>query len=143
MKKIFFSLLLFTLINGTFYAQTLKPYTLGAVSELGISEASALVRENLKAIDFKVLGEYMPAADVERWLIVITSEELISAAGKVGGLTGFAAALRVGLTLESGKVNISYTTPEYWLNAYYRDDFEKVESVLAPVSERLITVMKG
>jgi hypothetical protein len=143
MKKICFSLLMFALLSGIINAQILKPYTLGAVSDLSISEASALVRENLDANGFKILGEYMPAEDQDRWLIVISSEELVAAVEEIGGLTGFAAALRVGLTLDSGKVNISYTTPEYWMNAYYRDDYEKVESMLSPVSGRLITVMKA
>ena len=143
MKKICFSLLMFALLSGIINAQILKPYTLGAVSDLSISGASALVRENLDANGFKILGEYMPAEDQDRWLIVISSEELVAAVEEIGGLTGFAAALRVGLTLDSGKVNISYTTPEYWMNAYYRDDYEKVESLLSPVSGRLITVMKA
>ncbi|MFC2098108.1 hypothetical protein ACFLSP_00050 [Bacteroidota bacterium] len=142
MNKLILSTLLIRLFTLTISAQTLTPYTLGAVSDLSITEASALVKQNLDANGFKVLGEYMPADDQERWLIVITSEELISAAGKVGGLSGFAAALRVGLTLESGKVKISYTTPEYWLNAYYRDDYDEVEAILSPVSDRLIKVMK-
>ena len=142
MKKLFLSLISIAFFTLVSFAQTLFPYTLGATSELGLSESSALVKEKLEANGFQILGEYAPANEKERWLIVITSEELLKAAGKTGGLTGFAAALRVALTIESGNVLISYTTPEYWLNAYYRDDYEQIKSILAPLTGKLNKVMK-
>ena len=142
MKKALFYLLSIVMLPGLSNAQVYSPYTQGAVSYLNLEESSALVRSNLETNGFQILGEYQPAGDKERWLIVISSDELLAAAAKTGGLAGFAAALRVALTNESGNVNISYTTPEYWLNAYYRDDYDKVRSTLAPVSVRLTEVMK-
>ncbi|MFC2116212.1 hypothetical protein ACFLTU_07035, partial [Bacteroidota bacterium] len=47
-----------------------------------------------------------------------------------------------GLTVETGRVKISYTTPEYWLNAYYREDYEKVKNILSPLSGKLKKVMQ-
>jgi len=137
-----FSLLIVTVFILVSTAQILSPYTLGATSNKGLKESAALVKENLTANGFQVLGEYAPAEDEERWVIIITSESLLYAAGKTGGLTGFAAALRVALTLESGRVLISYTTPEYWLNAYYRDDFNAVETLLDPLSGKLEKAMQ-
>ncbi len=142
MKKLIFSLVIITVFTLISTAQVLSPYTLGATSDKGLKESAALVKEKLKANGFQVLGEYAPAEDKSRWLIVITSESLLYAAGKTGGLTGFAAALRVALTRESGRVLISYTTPEYWLNAYYRDDFDAVKTVLDPLSGKLEKVMQ-
>jgi len=142
MKKLVFSLLIFTIYSLISTAQVLSPYTLGATSNKGLEESAALVREKLTANGFQILGEYAPAEDNERWLIVITSESLLYAAGKTGGLSGFAAALRVALTRESGRVLISYTTPEYWLNAYYRDDYEAVKTLLEPLSGKLEKVMQ-
>ncbi len=113
MKKLVFSLVIITVFALISTAQVLSPYTLGATSDKGLKESAALVKEKLKANGFQVLGEYAPAEDKDRWLIVITSKSLLYAAGKTGGLTGFAAALRVALTRESGRVLISYTTPEY------------------------------
>ena len=142
MKKILYSLFFATICFGITFAQALSPYTLGAVSENSLKEASILVKEKLEAHAFQVLGEYAPAGDENRWLIVITSGELLEAAAEIGDLAGFAGALRVALTVETGKVKISYTTPTYWLNAYYRDDYEKVESKLSPISRRLELVMR-
>lgn len=142
MKKLVFSLGILTILNLISNAQVLSPYTLGAVSNKDMEESVALVKEKLTANGFQVLGEYAPAEDLDRWLIVISTESLLSAAGKTGGLTGFAAALRVALTRESGKVLISYTTPEYWLNAYYRDDYDDVKSLLDPLAENFEKVMQ-
>ena len=142
MKRLVFSLLIPTVFTLVSTAQILSPYTLGATSDKGLKESAALVKENLTANGFQVLGEYAPAEDKERWLIVITSESLLYASGKTGGLTGFAAALRVALTRESGRVLISYTTPEYWLNAYYRDDFDAVKTLLEPLSGKLEKTMQ-
>jgi hypothetical protein len=142
MKRMVLSLALISSLAGSAMAQALFPYTLGASSDLDISGSAERVKANLTSGGFRVLGEYQPAGDKNRWLIVITSEELIKAAGKTGGLTGFAAALRVALTFEIGKVRISYTTPGYWFNAYYRDQYEQVESILEPVSGRLDRIMQ-
>jgi uncharacterized protein (DUF302 family) len=132
MKRLIFSLVIITVFTLVSTAQIFSPYTLGAISNKDLQESAALVKENLNSNGFQVLGEYAPAEDEERWLIVITTESLLYAAGKTGGLTGFASALRVALTRESGRVLISYTTPEYWLNAYYRDDYDAVKTLLDP-----------
>jgi len=142
MKKLKLSFLLATIFSGILMSQSLSPYTLGAISDLDMTASAGLVKENLETNGFQVLGEYAPAGDKDRWLIIITSGELLDAAAGKGGLTGFAAALRIGLTAENGRVAISYTTPEYWMNAYYRDDYDKVEASLAPISERLKKVMQ-
>jgi len=142
MKRIKLTLLFATIFSGIILSQSLSPYTMGAISDLDLPASVRLVKKNLENSGFQVLGEYAPAGDSDRWLIIITSDELLDAAAETGGLTGFAAALRIGLTMENGRVAISYTTPEYWMNAYYRDDYEKVEASLAPVSERLNRVMQ-
>jgi hypothetical protein len=74
-----------------------------------------------------VIGEYMPANDKNRWVMVVTHHDLTKAVEVVGGLAGFAATLRVGIIQEEGKITVSYTTPEYWGNAYYRDNFPRVK----------------
>jgi hypothetical protein len=142
MKKYVILLVIFSSLSIASSSQALFPYTLGAVSRIGLEETAVMVRAELEENGFRIAGEYSPASDTGRRVIVITSDELLQAAAESGGLTGFAAALRIGLTFRSGNVQISYTTPGYWLNAYYRDDYEKVESILEPVSGRLEQVMQ-
>ncbi len=124
-------------------AENLKPYVLGATSTKTLAEVKILVESNLKIAGLKIIGEYAPAKDANRWLIVFSSNDLISAVKTKGGLTGFAASLRVAITIENSVANISYTNPFYWGNAYFGDDFTKVESFYKKINNQLIAAMKN
>ncbi len=121
---------------------TLKPYILAYESSAQLTEIRTTLKTNLKSEGFKVLGEYQPVKDANRWLIVVGSSDLTSAVQKVGGLTGFAAALRVAITKEAGVWKVTYTNPIYWGNAYFRDDYTKVESNYKNVAAKFKAAMK-
>jgi hypothetical protein len=106
--------------------QTYQPYTIGVKSKKSIRELKSLVSEKLNEQSLTVVGEYMPAKDSNRWIVIVTHQELQQAAQSLGGLRGFALTLRVGITVESDGTIISFTTPEYWGRAYYQDDYDKV-----------------
>ena len=127
MKKII-SLIAVLSIAISSYSQTLKPYILGATSNGSIDEIKIQVKSGLEGAGFTVVGEYMPVEDASRWVIIISHPALDNAVKTVGGLTGFASTLRFAVTKEESIVNISYTNPPYWGNAYFRDDFDKVTS---------------
>jgi hypothetical protein len=125
MKKLISILLVLfavSLANG----QTLKPYILGSTFTGSMDDAKTQTTASLQGAGFTVVGQYMPVADANRWIIIVSHPALDKAVKTVGGLTGFASTLRLGLTKEDGVINISYTNPVYWGNAYFRDDFEKV-----------------
>jgi hypothetical protein len=111
-----------SLANG----QTLKPYILGSTFTGSMDDAKTQTTAGLQGAGFTVVGQYMPVADASRWVIIISHPALDKAVKTVGGLTGFASTLRLGLTKEDDGINISYTNPVYWGNAYFRDDFDKV-----------------
>ncbi len=121
---------------------TLKPYILAYESSIQLTEIRTTLKTNLKSEGFKILGEYKPANDANRWLIVVGSSDLTSAVQKIGGLTGFAAALRVAITKEAGVWKVTYTNPIYWGNAYFRDDYTKVESNYKNVAAKFKAAMK-
>ena len=124
-------------------AQTLQPYTLGIETDKPISEVIKKTISKLTEHGFDVVGQYMPANDKNRWVMVVTHPELFKAVETTGGLTGFAAALRVAVTLEEGKTIVTYTTPVYWGNAYYRDDFPKEEENYKKVEKAFQNAMNG
>lgn len=124
-------------------AQTLKPYILGASSTKSVAELGPVVSKALASNQFKVVGSYVPASDNNRMVLVVTHPSLEKAVIRVGGLTGFAATLRVGITHEGSITNISYTNPAYWGNAYFRDDFSKVKSNYDAVATSFIAAMKS
>ncbi|HFA49840.1 MAG TPA: hypothetical protein ENJ95_12605 [Bacteroidetes bacterium] len=137
MKKSFFLFLL--CLTGTLVvqAQNLQPYTIGAETTGSVAEVSSKAKAALSANGIEVVGEYMPAGDADRKVIAITSSDLKTAVNAVGGLTGFAAVLRVAVTKEGDKVIVSYTTPEYWGNAYFQKNYGKVSSNYASLSGKL------
>lgn len=124
-------------------AQNLKPYILAFETSESISDIKSKIESNLEQNNIKVVGEYQPANDKNRYVIIFSSPELENAVKEVGGLTGFAATLRLGITLENGKTIVSYTNPVYWGNAYFRKDFEKVSSNYATLTSHLESAMKA
>ena len=143
MKKILFIFFLSLVGMISSQAQNLKPYTIGAETNGSVANATTQTKAALKAKGFEILGVYTPANDVNRRVIVITSPKLKAAVKKVGGLTGFAAALRVAVTKEGGKVIISYTTPEYWGNAYFQKKYTQVASYYTTISSQLKSALAG
>ncbi len=123
-------------------AQKIKPYVLGAISNKTMAATKAMVKTNLQSSGLKVIGEYMPAKDSRRWIMAVTSSDLASAVKREGGLRGFAAVLRVAITKEGSNVNITYTNPFYWGNAYFQEDFPKVEANYKAFNDKLIVAMK-
>lgn len=141
MKSIIMILLLVALgIGGD--SPILKPYILAYESSATLTDIRTKLKTNLKSEGFTILGEYQPVKDANRWLIVVGNPSLTTSVQKIGELTGFAATLRVAITKESGVWKVSYTNPTYWGNAYFRDDFPKVESNYKKVSAQFIAAMK-
>lgn len=142
MKVITIIACLFTIIL-TVSAQNLKPYILAFESTESLSTVKAKVVSSLEQNQIKVVGQYQPASDKNRWIIVFSSTELESAVSSVGGLTGFAAALRVGITNENGKTLVTYTNPIYWGNAYFREDYDKVDAKYNTLNIKIQNAMKA
>ena len=142
MKKIAIAILLFF----PFYlvsALNLKPYIVGFETSESISATQEKVVKQLEQNGIKVVGQYQPANDKNRSIIVFSSSDLETAIKKIGGLTGFAATLRIGITNENGKTIVSYTNPTYWGNAYFRTDFDKVSGNYTTLTEHLEKAMKA
>jgi len=142
MKPLKIILLLLLPLNFAF-SQNLSPYILGFETTETISIVNKKVQNNLEQNGIKVIGDYQPANDKNRYVIIFSSPELESAVKKIGGLTGFAATLRIGITSENGKTIVSYTNPVYWGNAYFRKDFVKVSSYYTTLTKHLESAMKA
>jgi hypothetical protein len=139
--KSLFTIFLFAALPFFLFAQTLKPYTEGFSSDQELSDLKTKVKTALQAQNFEVVGEYMPANDKYRWLIVITHDELLESVKSKGGIRGFAATLRVAITRESDKSIVSYTTPEYWGSAYFQTDYTSVSGHYDKVAAALEQAM--
>ncbi|MFC1535965.1 hypothetical protein ACFL4H_01200 [Candidatus Neomarinimicrobiota bacterium] len=141
--KTFFTMIAFLIIANHTTAQNFKPYILATTSDEPLAEISEIVKTNLTESGMDVVGEYSPANDSNRIVLVITSDELRNGVKTIGGLTGFASAMRVGLTVENDIVNISYTNPIYWGNAYYGDNYDQVQSHYISVTEKINSALSN
>ncbi|NQV29249.1 MAG: hypothetical protein HQ508_00035 [Candidatus Marinimicrobia bacterium] len=141
MRRFLLAMVVLSLLGNILVGQGLKPYIMGAQSSESLDVVKAKTSEALTTAGFKILGSYQPAADESRWIIIVNSSEMIEAIQAFGELTGFAAALRVGLTLEVGLVNISYTSPTYIGNAYFQKNYPAVEDKFVAVEAKLISAM--
>jgi hypothetical protein len=141
MKKI--TTLIFLLSFYWATAQNLKPYVEGFETMESVTSIQEKIVKILESNGLKVVGQYQPANDKNRAAIIFTSLEIENAIKKVGGLTGFAATLRIGITSENGKTVVSYTNPFYWGNAYFRTDFESVSNNYSALNEQIIKTMKS
>ncbi len=143
MKRILLMTLLLVMVLNIGWGQDLKPYTLGAKSSETFDMVKEKARTNLTDVGFTILGEYQPAQDETRWVYIINSPEIIKAVQEIGGLAGFAAALRVALTQESDVVNVSYTNPIYLGNAYFQKNYPEVEQHFILAEKKLESAMAG
>ncbi len=125
MKKLL-SLILVLSVITIVNSQTLKPYILGSTCSKSMSDVKVMAIAGLEKAGFTVVGEYMPVEDANRWMIIVSHPALDKAVKSVGELTGFASTLRLALTKEGDVINLTYTNPVYWGNAYFREDFDKV-----------------
>jgi hypothetical protein len=144
MKNLIF-IMLFSLfvVNNSDENVKLKPYIAGAETTLNLSESILKLKEVLIAEGFIVEGIYMPTWDKNRAVICVSSKELTNAVLKVGNAKGFAAILKLGLYNNGSKTFISYTSPFYWGNAYFGDDYPKVEAEYKIVHNNLVATMKS
>ncbi|RKX35683.1 MAG: hypothetical protein DRP71_02755 [Verrucomicrobia bacterium] len=129
------------MLPGSLFAEGLDPYILAGIDQGTRQEVQTRVEERLTAEGFEILGSYSPAGDENLGVICVTNEHLKASAVQSGGLHGFAAVLRVGLIKTDSGIEVSYTNPLYWGNAYYRKEFPQVEEVYILLDQRFRTAL--
>ena len=95
--------------------ERLKPFTLAAKGAGDVAAMTADVKQKLTAAGFEVAGEYSPYANAH--VIVATNETLKNNAAK-SEHGGYGAGQRVAITQVGDEVQVAYTNPPYWANAY-------------------------
>jgi hypothetical protein len=107
----------------------LKPFVLAAsIANKPLSEISTEVETKLQNAGFEVVGQYAPYDG--SMILVFSSAELRELASRsVRG--GYGATLRVSLTRNNDKIELAYTNPLYWANAYrMQADVESIATQL-------------
>ena len=109
-------------------SEKLKPYMLAGTQNAEMADAQAYVSEKISDKGFEIVGAYAPAGSEELAVICFTHPLLLQNAAEAGELLGFSVVLRVGLHTTENGIQVAYTTPRYWGNAYYRKMFPDVEA---------------
>lgn len=121
--------LLFVVGGGlTLAGQSLSPYLKITEKKEPIQTVSKSVRDALQENGFEVLGTYHPADRSSLEVIAFTRKDLKNTVAKVEDRGALAAAMKIGLVAEGGKVTVSCTNPEYLLRAYLRDEYNTYKS---------------
>jgi len=92
-----------------------KPFVHAGYEQGSLKSAVTKVKGKLTQAGFNVAGEYSPYANAH--IIVVSNNEIKSNAAK-SDLGAFGAGLRVSLTKEGEKVQVTYTNPIYQAHAY-------------------------
>ena len=113
-------------------ADFIKPFVLASTQQADLAQVAEKTRTELTSAGFEIIGDYQPYEGA--MVIAITSAELRKQAQR-SERGGYGAVLRVGLTEVDAGVQVSYTNPVYWANAYRMVD--NLESVSAALSGAL------
>lgn len=97
----------------------LKPFVLAEKASGSVSAVAEGVQQKLQSGGFEVVGSYTPYAGAE--IIVVTSDALKQAATK-SEFGGYGAVQRVAVTQVGDEIQVAYTNPVYWANAYRMAD---------------------
>ncbi|HUW39350.1 MAG TPA: hypothetical protein VMV91_18665 [Rhodocyclaceae bacterium] len=123
---------------GAFAQDTLlKPFVLASKGPGEMAQKVEAVKAALTHAGFTVAGSYSPYADAT--VIGVTDDELRDTAAK-SPMGGFGAAMRVAVTKVNGELQVSYTNPPYWANAYrmageLKETSAKLQAALGRVEE--------
>jgi hypothetical protein len=99
--------------------ELLKPYVLASTDSGTIEKKAAEVKTALAQNGFQVVGEYSPYKGA--LVIVVTNDELRRTAAK-SDFGAYGAVVRISLTETSKGLEVAYTNPLYYAQAYRMKD---------------------
>ncbi|MGE5503862.1 MAG: hypothetical protein ACM31L_05515 [Actinomycetota bacterium] len=99
-------------------AEKFKPFILASKGPGTVAAKADEVSAMLTAAGYQVVGSYSPYPTAR--VLAVTSDALKAAAAK-SKFGGYGAVHRVGVTEVGGEIQVSYTNPRYWANAFRMD----------------------
>ena len=133
-KKMFMAGLMFFTATAVMAAGALKPFVLGYTTKGDINAVAEEVKGKITDAGFEIVGSYSPYDGA--LIIAITNDELKKAAAS-SEFGGYAAGQRVTLTKVGDEIQVSWTNPLYYGNAYRLSDTSDLEAVTAKLEKAL------
>lgn len=128
--KIFFAAVALVSLAFSAVAETaLKPFVLSSVESGNMADVVAATKAKLAGNGFEVVGSYSPYNTVT--VIAVTNDALKAAAAETK-FGAFGAAQRVTLSQAKDGIQVAFTNPVYYGNAYrIKSDLSGVKAQLA------------
>lgn len=134
-KQLFLSGALLALSCGSAFAEeTLKPFILGYKASGDIQAVADEAKSKVEAAGFEIAGSYSPYDGAI--VLAITNDALKKDAAS-SDFGGYAAGQRVTVTKVDDEVQVSYTNPMYYANAYRLEDTSGAAAALASLEKAL------
>lgn len=114
--------------------EVLKPFVLAYTTGGEIEQVANEVKGKLASAGFEVAGSYSPYDSA--LILAITSDDLKKAAASAE-FGGYAAGQRVTLTKVDDQIQVSYTNPMYYGNAYRLQDDSGLNKVASALKQAL------
>ena len=99
--------------------EPMKPFTLAYTTSGDMTQVAEDVKQKITGAGFEIVGSYSPYEGAT--IIAITNDSLKKAAASTE-FGGYAAGQRVTLTKVGDEIQVSYTNPTYYGNAYRLSD---------------------
>ncbi|WP_298265053.1 hypothetical protein [uncultured Lutibacter sp.] len=128
MKNLIFSSITIILMTFTAFGQEVAPYIKVGESSESMQQVTEKVTQALQNNSFNIIGNYSPSNKARLKVLVFTRTDLKNTVVKVTDRGALAAAFKIGLVQENGKITISYTNPDYILRAYLGDNYNTFSS---------------
>ncbi|MEE9422402.1 MAG: hypothetical protein V3V50_04525 [Gammaproteobacteria bacterium] len=133
-KKLFLSGALLAVSFGTVSADALKPFVLGYKATGDIQTVADEVTGKVKEAGFEVVGTYSP---YDGAIIIAVTNDALKKSAASSEFGGYEAGQRVSVTKVGEEVQVSYTNPVYYANAYRNEDISGAESALSSLESAL------
>ena len=124
--------LLFLISASAWSADTLKPFELVSNEAADFAGVVDATKNKLQSGGFTLAGEYSPFDGAH--VFVVTSDELQAAAAK-SDFGGYGSVIRVAVTKNADKVEVSYSNPLYWSKAF------RIPADLTAVAEKMTAAL--
>lgn len=114
--------------------EPLKPFTLAYTTSGDMAQVAEDVKQKITGAGFEIVGSYSPYEGAT--IIAITNDALKKAAASAE-FGGYAAGQRVTLTKVGEEIQVSYTNPTYYGNAYRLSDEADLQAAQAALKSAL------
>lgn len=133
-KKMFLSGALLAVSFGTVSADALKPFVLAYKATGDIQTVADEVTDKVKAAGFEIAGKYSP---YDGAIIIAVTNDALKKSAASSEFGGYEAGQRVSVTKVGDEIQVSYTNPVYFSNAFRNEDTSGAESALSSLASAL------